>query len=251
MNTARILSGLADARILAGRQDAGREASARALDSLKASLRERFAGLSAAERVVLAQECRRLLADHLARSDPAQGGGYDAVLRMKGIAFRAELAERAWLRSLGADEGGSREALLAAEGRLARLANSVPPRAKREATAAWREAYAEASAERERLALASRAASPALREGVERLDLGLKDVQAALPPRSALVDVLRVGKTYVAWVVRREGPVRAFGLEDAQRLEAGLAEFGALGRRDTDLTSESVVAAGARLHAKL
>ena len=101
------------------------------------------------------------LAPHLGRS------GYEAVLHSKGSLARVVAAERRVARSENAEVLASVAALRAAEGRLAGLANADPyaalqkrgsrhmmnRAARQKAKAAWQQAYAQAGAEREELAL--------------------------------------------------------------------------------------------------
>jgi CHAT domain-containing protein len=87
--------------------------------------------------------------------------------------------------------------------------------------------------------------------GLARLELGLPDVQRALPPRSVLIDVFLVDGHYVAWVVRREGEARRKHLGSADELEPLVAAYARIGRAGTDPQDEEVRAAATQLAARV
>src|SRR5205823_3094787 len=102
--------------------------------------------------------------------------------------------------------------LALAQGRLARLAGGPEDESE---SAAWRAAYARAAARCDELSLDLSRRSAAYREASARLDLGLGEIRGNLREGEALVDFLRYGDRYAAWVIRRSGPV--------ERVELGLA----------------------------
>jgi CHAT domain-containing protein len=183
------------------------------------------------------------LAPHVGRS------GYDEVLRFKGLVARATAAERRLARR-GDPEGADRvEGLRAAERRVSRLANDMPPAYQKERFRAWQEQYARGGAEREALALGLARDLAPLREGLERMDLTAKDVTARLPADAVLVDFLRSGEGYLAWVLRSEGEVERFDLGEAAAIETAAEEFARLTRDETTgPASPEWLAAGRRLH---
>ena len=104
------------------------------------------------------------------------------------MAARATAAERILTRRRGPKGARRIDELRAAERRLSELANAMPRRSEKAERAAWREAYARAGAEREALALALARDFAPVREGLDRLNLTLEDIQSHLPPGSILVD---------------------------------------------------------------
>lgn len=181
----------------------------RALAITYAHAHAQLSAMSARQRLGLLRSTRYRL-DMWIRFCPAVGlSGYGEVLRFRGLVARAESAERILSRRASSDDRRAQEALRIAQGRSARLANDLPSSREAEARAAWQRAYADASADRERLTRELTGRLAPLRVALERLDLGLADVQALLGLDTLLVDLLRVGDRYFAWVVRARGePVR-------------------------------------------
>ena len=211
-----------------------------ALAVTEAHARAQLSALGARQRLGLLRSTRLRL-DRWLRFAPRVGStGYAQALRLKGVVERSEAAERILARRARGDDRGTRDTLEAAARRAARLANEVPSSMKPEARASWQKAYSEACAEREKLTIERSKRSAPLRTALERLDLGLADIQAQLAPDVALVDLLRVGDRYLAWVVRAKGgPVRVdvgsvdrideacVGFVSAITDDAGVAEAGA------------------------
>ena len=181
----------------------------RALAATGRDVRARLSALRSPQRLRLLRSTRYRL-DNWIRFAPSVGlSGYQEVVSLRGLVARAEAAERVLARRATGDDIRLREALEAAQRRAARLANQMPSSRKTEARATWQKAYAEAASERERLTRELTTRVAPLRVALERLDLGLADVQASLGPDQALVDFLRIGDRYLAWIVRGTGePVR-------------------------------------------
>ncbi len=232
---------------LAGQRAEAGEAAREALAIAERNLRSHFAGLDGAQRIRLVNGVRGILVRWLAEAPFAKQTGYDEVLRFKGIAARAIAAERRLAREAGGGAAARVEELRAAERRLASLANSMPFGGKQRG--AWQERYAKAAAERERLGVALARDFAPLRAGLERMDIGLPRIRAALRPGEALVDYVVAGDQYLAFVVRAEGDVARVSLGDAGPLEAAARDFAERAAdRGTAIDDADWLAAGRRLH---
>ncbi len=195
----------------------------RALDISERTLRNAFAGLQPSERYAMSRFVRRDLGDWLRFSPRLGHDGYAQVLRLKGLVARATAADRRLARRGGAHANARLAEVHVAANRLAKLANGMPAFRLKEKRAAWQEAYAKAAGERARLEVALARDFAPLREGNERLDLGLTEIQARLGKGRVLVDFLRTGDRYLAWIVRAEGkPVRV-DLGPAVKIDAAVA----------------------------
>lgn len=217
-----------------------------ALRILEAQIRRQLAGQDAGQRIRTVRRSRRVL-QHWLNVAPAVGQtGYAEVLRIKGLATRVTGIERRLSRH--ADEGSrTRLAELgAAERRVAMLANDIPfGRARR---AAWRERYAAAAAERERLATELAADVAPLALDLERLDLGVADVAGRLAADEVLVDVLLDGDRYLAFVVDATARVRRLDLGAAAEVDALAEAFvERTASPDTAIDDPDWLAAGRRL----
>jgi CHAT domain-containing protein/Tfp pilus assembly protein PilF len=223
-----VASSLCDFAVLLGAGGAHTEAVPlleRALSITESRAREGMASLSPAQRIALVRSIRYRL-DHWIRFAPHVGrSGYAEVLRFRGLVARAESAERALARRATGEERSLQESLAAAQRLVARLANEVPPTKSAEALAIWQKRYAGTAAERERLTLELSRRSAPLRGALERLELGLPAVQAQIAADAALVDYLRVGDGYLAFVVRRAGEPARVPLGDAGPIEEASTEF--------------------------
>jgi Tfp pilus assembly protein PilF len=214
---AQLLSNLAELAILEGDTGQARALYARSLDIVEASARRALGLLQGQERLALAESVRWLLQRRLAAAAALGDSGYAEVLRFKGLVGRLERAERKLFREGGSELAARFDALAAAHRRLAALANARVPRREAERHAAWQESYAKAAADVDRLAGALAAerggagAAPALATSVEELGRALGD--------AVLVDILRTGSTYVAWVVRRDARIVRVDLGPAQPIE--------------------------------
>jgi CHAT domain-containing protein len=221
----------------------------RALALTETHMRAQLSGLGAQQRLGFLRSTRRYLDDWV-RFAPLVGlSGYPEVLRFRGLVARAEAAERRLARRATGDERRLQGGLQVAHRLAARLANEMPPASQAEARAGWQRRYAEATAEQERLALELSKRSVPLRGAIERLDLGLADVQAQLGPDAALVDLLRVGDRYLAWIVRATGEPVRLDVGAAEAIERACIDFvRALGAEARDASSvEARVSAGAAL----
>jgi CHAT domain-containing protein/Tfp pilus assembly protein PilF len=222
---ASTLNNLGVAMRKAGQHALAHTALQRCLRASELGIRSGFMGLVPSERRTRALTVRAYLHELLELAPLMEASGYPEVLRLKGLVARASAAERR-LAARGDETTRSRvRDLRAAERRLARLANSMPPTFKREKKKAWREAYAKAAAEREELALALQRDFAPLRQGLERLDLALPDVQARLGPDAVLLDFLRSGEEYIAWVVRPEVEPERIDLGKAETIEEAAEAF--------------------------
>jgi CHAT domain-containing protein/tetratricopeptide (TPR) repeat protein len=203
----------------------------RALGSAERSLLAGFVGLSPAQRVRFAALQRGCLDRWLAFAPRVGRSGYPEVLRFKGLAARASASERALMRS--ADSGTLRTVhdLRGAESALSRLANAMPAAAQADQLARWRNDYAKTAAEREKLSLALAKDFAPYRQALERLDIGAGQIQAHLRDDEALVDTLRSGGRYLAWVLAREGDAERLDLGDALEIDALAEAFVAATRR--------------------
>jgi len=198
---------------------------ARVLAMTEAHARAQLSALSARQRLGLLRSTRYRLDDWLRFAPKVGLSGYPEVLRFRGLVARAETAERILSRRARGDDQRALEELKVAQRRAARLANENLPSFKPEVRAAWQKAYADACAEREQRTLELAGRTAPLRIALERLDLGLHDVQAQLAPDAALVDFLRVGDRYLAWIVRATGEPRRLDVGDADAIEKASADF--------------------------
>ena len=122
---------------------------------------------------------------------------YEEVLRLKGMLARAMTAERRLARAADDELAPRMAELQESAGHLARLANSPPSFRDERKLATWRAAYAKTGAEHEALALALQRDYTPLREGLERLDLGLAEVRKQLGADDALIDIIQTRVGYI------------------------------------------------------
>ncbi len=221
----RTLGYVANLRYTQGRLPEARKLLAHVLTLEEAHARAQFATMSSAQRRRSLRTTRERLSQRLSWDRGNEAAAYPDVLRFKGLVTRAEAAERLLARRATAEDRKRHDELRAAERITATLANSAPPRFRKSAHGRWQRAYAKSVAERDRLSLALTQRMAPLRQALERLDLGMKEVRAQLAPDEALVDVMRVTVFYVAWVVRRDGPVRFTILGDSEKIEPACAAF--------------------------
>ena len=222
---ARLLHNLA---LLHCHQDAygdARPLYERSLAMTEAQVRAQLSALSARQRLGLLRSYRAYLGSWVHFAPHFGVSGYPEVLRFRGLVARAETAERILSRRASVDERRTQEPLRAAQRHAARLANNVPSSFRPEVRAAWQKAYAEAAVERERLTLELAGKIAPLRIALERLDLTLSDVQAQIGADTALVDCLRVGDRYFAWVVRATGEPIRVDVGVAEAIEAACGAF--------------------------
>jgi CHAT domain-containing protein/Tfp pilus assembly protein PilF len=210
-----------------------------ALEALERVLRQGMGGLAERDRFALLDSVRWCLDMAVVASSDLNRPGWAEALRFKGLVTRVEAAERRLALEGGASVRERAVRIEEAQARLSRLATFVPPRGQEEARRRWREEYARAGAERERLAVEQATAVAPYRAALERLDLRAPDVAAALPEGSVLVDVLRVRDQYAAWVVRRDTGLTRLRLGDVREVEFLATEFvRAILRRDEETQSK-------------
>jgi CHAT domain-containing protein len=179
--------------------------------------------------------------------------GYEEVLRSRGLVARVDAAERRLGRRGDAEAHAASTSLTAAQRRVARLAGERPPRGASEPERTrWQRRFAEASADAARL---SDEVLRGLREvsaDLVTVEPDLAVVRAALRPGEALVEFLRTGDAYVAWLVRAEGEVARADLGSAAAIEEAAADFVELSADDaTRLDDAEWRAAGRRLRDRL
>ena len=189
------------------RKREGRAVLGRALDLTERDLRRRFAGLPPGERLDVVRMVRSRLDAWMEIAPRLGETGYAELLRFKGLASRASEAEHRLTRAATAAQADRVARLRSAERRLARLANDMPPRFRKAAHAKWQEAYAEASSARETEARALARDVAPYRIGLERIDIGLEDIQGQLQADEVLIDTLRTDEAYVAWILPASGAV--------------------------------------------
>lgn len=198
---------------------------ARSLDIIELQVRRHVAGLQASERFALNRLLRVIFTNAL-RSAPHLGrSGMAEVLRFKGLLARVANAERKLGRAGGSNVTSRVRALHASERRLATLANSPPSFLDKEARIKWQEAYARAASERESLGTALARDFAPLRQGLERLDLKLPDIKAAMGKQAVLIDYTRSGDIYVALIVPHIGNVQRVDLGDAAEIDTAAMAF--------------------------
>lgn len=213
----------------------------RMLGVVESNARARVSALNTRQRLALLRTTRYSL-DGWIRFAPLVGlSAYPAVLRIRGLVSRAEAGERAVARRATGDERRTQDALRAAQRRAARLANEYPASDDAKALAAWQRAYAEASAERERLTLDLAKQSAPLRVTLERLDLTLPDIQRQLEPGAVLVDFLRGADRYLAWIVRVTGEPIHVDLGPVDAVERECVAFVSAVTKDLDVASTGAV----------
>lgn len=223
--TAVCLGNLADLLRAQGAYAEARPIYERALVAVAAEVRTEVAALSASQRLARLRSVRVTL-DAWLRFAPEVGlTGHAEALAFRGIVARAEAAERTLVRRATDEQRAGLEALEAATRLTARLANGVPSSGGPEALGAWQARYAQAAAERERRSREVTARVAPARAALERLDLTEADVQRSLAPGTALVDLLRVGDHYLAWVLRSTGAAARVELGPAETLEAAAQAF--------------------------
>jgi CHAT domain-containing protein/Tfp pilus assembly protein PilF len=208
-----------------GEHERAQPLSARCLRISEAHLRQNLSGLQGSSRLAFALTQRRYLTTWLEVAAHVKRSGFPEVLRFKGLLARAALAERRASRAANPAILKRLEALRAAERRLAKVANAPPPFFNKQKKAAWQEAYAKAAAEREELALALQRDHAPLRQGLERLDISLLDIQRQLGRDAVLLDFLRAGEAYVAWLVRPAEEPKRIELGPAEKIEVATAAF--------------------------
>jgi CHAT domain-containing protein/tetratricopeptide (TPR) repeat protein len=223
----------------------------RALALVERQSRAHLASWSARQRMAQQRQVRETLDRWLEFAPAAGSTGLVEALRLCGLVSRAESAERALARHPTPETSALKERLDALGREAARLANDMPPASRPDARAAWQRAYAEVNAEHERARLELSKHSAPHRAALERLELGLPDVQAHLAPDAALVNFLRVRERYVAWVVHGSGEPRRLDLGEAEPLEAACAGLVSAVARDTGdaVSAEDLRSAAQGLHA--
>lgn len=208
-DVATSLNGLAQLLEAQGEFGEAKPLYLRALTITEAHARAQLSALTARQRLGLLRSTRVRLESWVRIAPRVGESGYPEVLRFRGLAARAETAERVLSRHATGEDRRKQDELRTAQHRVARLANGMPSSFKPAEREEWQREYAGATAERERLTLELTRAVAPLRPALERLELGMKEVQASLGPDTALVDFLRVGARYFAWIVRATGePVR-------------------------------------------
>jgi CHAT domain-containing protein len=204
---------------------------ARCLGIVESNLRRRVTALEPSDRHGAVTAVRMYLDTWLRLAPEVGRTGYEEVLRFKGLVARITAAECGLMRRREGVSDARIEGFRHAERKLAKLAGAMPSERSEAKRKAWREAYAAAAVERDRRSRElSRDLAP-FRAGLERLDLDLGAVRGALGPDEALVDYLRSGGRYLAWIVRREGVVGPLELGDAEKIERAAAKPRATARK--------------------
>ena len=219
----------------------------RGLRAGERAVRRQLAVARGPERLALVATIRGNLERFLLASEILGTTGYAEVLRNKGIVARADAAERVFARESDAETRARADGLRQVQRRLAGLANASPAAKDAEGRRAWQERFAQATAEEEAISRALAAASAGFREAMARLEVGVDRLRDALPPDAALVDILRSGPAYVAWVVRRDREVERVSLGDARILEEATEGFVAATRRAESGSDATWLSAGRRL----
>lgn len=213
----------ARARLAAGDARGAEVSATEGLQLTERLVRERFSGLSTNQRLAVVAGARKHLLTWLGITRITQRPGYDQVLRFKGVAARAAAAERALARESGAAGSRRVDEVRALEHRLAELANNIP--FGKTERAAWQEKYASTAAAREAKTIALARDFAPLRAGLERLDIDVAAVQAALRPGEALVDYVAGTDGYLAFVVTGRGDVKRIPLPGVAEIDAAAREF--------------------------
>lgn len=242
------LVSLADVLAAHGEIDAAGPAFRRALGLVEAQGRRSLVSLEGRARVARVRMLRQAL-DAFLRAAPALGvTGYEEVLRFKGLATRIDAAQR-WLeREAGPDVRARVAALGALQARLGAMANAPPLAADVAARTRWQADYAAAADEAKERSRALATELAPYREALEGRESALSDVRAALAPGDALVDTLRTGDRYLAWIVAREGDVVRVELGDAVEIESRSADFAErVAEEETADDAKEREAAGRRL----
>ena len=146
--------------------------------------------------------------------------GYEEVLRLRGSSTDAVAAEtRAFTAADGA--GRARHVELRARRReLSALTLDEIGRGWRRV--AWADRVGQAAARVDDALRKVLAADPTLATELRRASAPLAEMRAALGRADALVDVVRGGTVYRAWVVRREGPVRRVTIGPVEAVDEAL-----------------------------
>ena len=224
-DVARSLSSLAWLSQRQGQYERAARMLRRCLQIVDCHMRRSVTGLLPSDRLRLVRSLRFFLdrwltlAPHLGRS------GFAASLRFKGSLARVAAAERRVAHRSGEDATVRISELRAAERRLGKLANAAPSFFDKKKRNEWQQAYAKAAAEREKLALSLQREFAPLRQGMERLDLKISDVQAHMRDGAVLIDFLRVDDAYLAWVLSPTGKATRIDLGDAQKIEEATVLF--------------------------
>ncbi|MFO0934235.1 MAG: CHAT domain-containing tetratricopeptide repeat protein [Planctomycetota bacterium] len=213
--------------------------------------RTQFWALNAMQRLALVRLTRHHLDNWIRFTREAGLSGHAEALRIRGMVSRAEAAERALVRRATGEQRAALSSLQAATRLAARLANEPPAGRDPVARAAWQERYATAAAERERLTRQLSSQFASARAELERLDLAEADVRRALPADGALVDLLRVGDGYVAWVLGAAGDTVRVEVGAADGIDAACEAFVTAITDDVgdEPSREAIAKAGAALHA--
>ena len=221
----RSLGTLAMLHVDQGSYKQAAELLARGLDVIEHNLRRSVAGLQQSQRLAISQLQRRYLFMWLVVAPHVGTSGLNEVLRFKGLLARVAAAERRVMRSPD-DKIRDRLAVWrTATRRVSKLATSAPSFRAKAKRAAWQKAYAGAAAERERLATAFQRDLTPMRQGLERLDIVLADVQRTLGTDEVLLEFLNVGSQYLAWIVRPGGQPKGIDLGDAEPIESAATAF--------------------------
>ncbi len=223
---------LADALAETGKHAEAKQLYLEALASHEARLTRRLSTLTSSEARSMVHAAWGSVRGWLRIAPKLGETGYDVVLRFRGLAARAVMEQRRTARIVGRGDPAKLEALREAESRIAVIASTLPPREPKKTRASrralWRKTYADAVAARDALWRELEKKHAALGTARARIRVNLSAIRSALRDDAAVVDIVRVGKHYMAWVYRRTGDVSRVDLGDAAKIdEAGqlFAEF--------------------------
>jgi len=187
----------------------------RALATREARVRHLLFRIAPEERYGLVRSLYSALTRVVAWQQPGETNAYEAVLRNKGLAGRANALERATQRAIRTDRDRAELAKLT---RLRRLLS-----------AAWRisDNARTRQLELEHDALARELASRLKLPKTDPVWLApeLPAIRKALGPNDALIDFLQAGNRFFAWVVTADQALIRIDLGTAHKLEFATREF--------------------------
>lgn len=184
------------------------------------------------ERVTLASDQRRYLAQWLAVTRETGSPDYKEVLQFKGLVTRATEVEWYAARNNDAQTKQLLADLRMAHTSLGNLSKSAPHEPDK--LDAWKQLFAQTSQRCENLSRRLVNQSTPYRKSSARLQIQPQDLQTQLKPFERLVDFVRYGDRYAAWLVsplEKGEPIRV-ELGNAQTIDDAIHHF-----RDTVIGS--------------
>ncbi len=219
----RVNSGTALALVRQGKAADAVAPMQTAVDLIRRRLLLECPGATQPERLALIASTHWVLANWMEVTRAAGEDGYDQVLALRGLAGRLLAADEHARRHGSTQARALHEELRAAQRRLARIANGDGGR--RWQRLAWRREVAEVQATCDDLGRKLTKASRVHAQAWAQVTTTPKAVRKRLKPGEALVDIVRTGGRYTAWVLTKKHPPVRVELGAATPINQAAAAF--------------------------